>query len=139
ATGLRLGEALALRWEAVDLAGAMVRVVQSKSAAGRRRVTIDPDTVAMLRDHWREQAARREALGPAWHDAGLVFERGDGRALSYRYVEAVMDTLVARAGVPRLTVHGLRHTHSSLLLQAGRPVHYVQRRLGHASVAQTLG
>ncbi|HEX7123338.1 MAG TPA: site-specific integrase [Gemmatimonadaceae bacterium] len=139
ATGLRISEALRLRWEDVDLAAGIVRVTESKTPAGRRRVTIDPDTVAVLRDHWREQTMRREALGPAWHDGGLVFDCGDGRPMSHRTIAHAMDRIIRRAEVPRLTIHDLRHVHASLLLERGRPMHYVQRRLGHASITQTLG
>lgn len=139
ATGLRLGEALQLRWEDVDLAAGVVRVTESKTTAGRRRVTIDPDTVAVLRDHWREQMFRRELLGLAWSDEGLVFDRGDGAPWNHRTIARAMDRIIRHAGLPRMTPHDLRHVHASVLLEAGRPMHYVQRRLGHANISQTLG
>ena len=48
------------------------------------------------------------------------------------------DRLVANSGLPRLTVHGLRHTHATLALQANIHPKVVQERLGHSSVAFTL-
>ncbi|MBX6724259.1 MAG: site-specific integrase [Dactylosporangium sp.] len=138
ATGMRLREAIGLRWEDVDLAAKVVRVRKSKTAAGYRTITIDAETVALLREHWREQMARRERMRDGWHEEGVVFDRGDGTPLRARTVERVMDRIVRRAGLPRLTPHGLRHTHSSLLLADRRPMHYVQRRLGHASIMTTM-
>lgn len=137
ATGMRIAEALALTWEAVDLAAATVRVTTAKTQSGRRTIPIDPDTVAMLAAQWREQAARREEMGPGWFDTRVVFDRGNGRPLTTSMVASAMDYILRHLDLPRLTPHGLRHTHASLLLQARRPVHYVSKRLGHASVMQT--
>jgi integrase len=50
----------------------------------------------------------------------------------------LFDRLVKRSGLPRLTVHGLRHSHATLALQAGVHPKVVQERLGHSSVAFTL-
>lgn len=49
----------------------------------------------------------------------------------------VFDTIAARAGMPHLTVHGLRHEHASLLLQAGVPLLVASKRLGHSGIAIT--
>jgi integrase len=46
--------------------------------------------------------------------------------------------LVAQAGVPRLRIHDLRHTHITLAIQAGAPIAAVSRRAGHARVSPTM-
>lgn len=69
-----------------------------------------------------------------------MFERGDGRIFNPRRVNEAMDRVLAEMpDLPHLTPHGLRHLHASALLKGGRPVHYVQRRLGHTSAGTTLG
>ena len=55
---------------------------RSKTAAGRRRVELDPGTVAALRAHRRAQAAERLAFGAGWRDHGLVFTRPGGEPLN---------------------------------------------------------
>lgn len=137
-TGLRLSEALGLRWENVSLDLGRLFVAQSKTPAGRRRVSLDPATVAVLRRHAAEQARRRAALGPDWQEHGLVFDRGDGRPVSPRTVEEVMSRLARRAGLPHATPHTLRHLHATVLLTAGVPPHVVMARLGHSSFRVTV-
>ncbi len=137
-TGLRLSEALALRWDDVSLDLARLFVQASKSLAGRRRVALDRMTVTVLAEHRAEQARRRAALGSAWQEHGLVFDRGDGRPISPRTVQATMARYVRRLGLPPATPHTLRHTHATVLLSDSVPPHVVQQRLGHASSRTTL-
>lgn len=137
-TGLRLSELVALRWDDVSLDLARLFVGKSKSAAGRRRVALDSATIAVLEAHRADQERRRAALGSEWQEHGLVFDRGDGRPVSPRTVEATMARYVRRLGLPPATPHSLRHTHATLLLADGVPPHVVQQRLGHASARTTL-
>ena len=137
-TGLRLSELVALRWEDVSLDLGRLFVGTSKSAAGRRRVALDSATVAVLQAHREDQARRRTVLGTEWQEHGLVFDRGDGRPVSPRTVQAAMARTVRRLGLPPATPHTLRHTHATILLSDGVPPHVVQQRLGHASARTTL-
>ena len=66
-----------------------------------------------------------------------VHTRGRHRSSPQRVSER-FDRLVKASGLPRLTVHGLRHTHATLGLQAGVHPKVMQERLGHSSVAFTL-
>jgi integrase len=68
ASGMRIGELVALEWSDVDPDGQYLTVRQSKTAAGRRRVELDPTTVAVLRAHRRRQAAERLAFGAGYRD-----------------------------------------------------------------------
>jgi integrase len=137
-TGMRLSELVALRWDDVGLDLARLFVGKSKSRSGRRRIALDAETVAVLRAQQTDQEQRRQALGSDWQPSGAVFDRGDGRPVSPRTVEHVMQTVVTRLGLPKGTPHTLRHTHATLLLTDGVPPHVVQARLGHASSRTTL-
>ena len=91
-SGLRRGEACGLRWSDVDLDEGTITIRQllvivsagegghdavmqqtTKSDAGRRRIDLDPKTVAILRAHRSRQAQVRLAVGARWTDTGLVF------------------------------------------------------------------
>ena len=150
-TGCRLCEALALRWSDVDWSTGTVRIERSgqhvagawvesapKTAAGRRVVAIGPTGLAFLRKQRTLVAERRLRAGPTWRDLDLVFCGTHGQPLQQRTVVSALDRICREAGVPRLTPHGLRHLHASLLLSAGVSITDVSQRLGHASSAITL-
>jgi integrase len=159
-TGARRGELLYLRWSALDLDAAEVtfsgstavvrgRRVEGTAKGGRSRVvSIDRDTVTVLRDHRRRQAEERHAAGPAWSDNdGLVFTTKWGEPLYPDTVTALMNKLItsyntsvtaSAQALPHARLHDLRHLHATTLLLAGVPVHVVAARLGHADPAVTL-
>jgi integrase len=77
------------------------------------------------------------AWGEAWNDTGYVFTREDGTAIHPDNVSSRLETLIRRAGVPRIRVHDLRHTHATLGLAAGVPLKVMSERLGHATTQIT--
>lgn len=155
-TGLRRAEALALRWPDVDLPrarltirrtvtvadGVVVWQDDAKSDDSERTIALDARTVAALREHRKRQAAERLAAGPAWstdeRDRELVFTRPDGTAIPPKRASQMFTRRVDAAGLPRVGVHGLRHTWATLALRAGVPVKVVSERIGHADPAITM-
>jgi integrase len=159
-TGARRGELLYLRWDAVDLNTAEVTFggstavvrgqrVEGTTKGGRSRtVSLDRETVAVLREHRRQQSEERLAAGSAWNDnRGLVFTSRWGEPLYPDTVTALMTKLINQHNksvtppaepLPHARLHGLRHLHATTLLLAGVPVHVVAARLGHADPAVTL-
>ena len=123
--------------------------VEGTTKGGRSRtVSIDSETVAILREHRRQQAAERLAAGSAWNDTGgLVFTSRWGEPLYPDTVSALMTKLINAHNrsvappaepLPHARLHDLRHLHATTLLLAGVPVHVVAARLGHADPAVTL-
>jgi integrase len=121
--GLRRSELLALRWSVVDVKKGTVRVERAlvevrgrpewsagKNARSRRSIPIDPAMAQTLVGHRRFQAEERLAAGHEWVDNDLVVATRTGTPVSPGNFDQTLDRLVARAGVPRLTSHGLRHT-----------------------------
>jgi integrase len=159
ATGMRRGEALALRWRDVDLdagrlqvrrsvgtvktKGAGEELVEGPTKTGQARlVDIDSDTVAALRGY---RATRGSLSVELVRDAALVLGTLDGthrhpERYSRRFVELVVQAgrALGEDQLPRIRLHDLRHTHATLLLAAGEPVKVVSERLGHASATITL-
>lgn len=149
-TGMRRGEMLALRWQDVDLNGAVLRVERSleqtrefglvfkapKTKHGRRTITLPASTVAELRTHWRLQQEFRLATGQGRANDGLVFGEDDGSPRSPNAVTKAWAKAMP-AGI-KATLHSLRHTHASTLIASGLDVLTISRRLGHGSPAITL-
>jgi integrase len=150
-SGLRRGELCGLRWSDVDLDGRTLAVRQTittvdhrpvlgdvKTGPSRRVIDLDDTTVTVLRRHRTAQRAVRLMAGPGWADTGLVFTMPDGREWNPDTITQAFERLVAASGLPRITLHGLRHSHTTHLLAAGANPKLVSARLGHASVAFTL-
>jgi integrase len=151
ATGMRRGELCGLRWGDIDLDGAVVSIERSTTQIGkdrvtstpknheRRRVQVDARTVAALRTWRKAQAEERLQWGAAYLDTeGWLFTREDGSPVLPNYITKLFSNRQATEGLPRLTVHELRHTHATILLRAGVPVHIVAKRLGHKDPSVTL-
>jgi integrase len=141
-TGLRISEALALRWRDLSLDGSrpVVRVRRAyvkgryappKSKHGRRSVPLDHALVREL---------RKARSGTDWpSDDDLVFCSRDGRPLHDRNLSArVLKPAAEEAGASWAGWHTLRHTCASLLFARGANAVQVQRWLGHHSPGFTL-
>lgn len=152
ATGMRRGEIAALRWADIEFDVGKVRVERSleqtnsglvfkapKTKAGRRIISIPPSIVAVLRDHWRQRQEQRLALGMGKAAADdLVFARPDGNPWPPDSLTTAWSKAIAALKLPKITLHGLRHTHASQLIAAGLDVVTVSRRLGHGNPTVTL-
>jgi integrase len=150
-SGMRRGEVLGLRWQDVDLDGGLVRVSSALQSVGDELVLVDPKTsrarrpielpdgtMAMLRRLRRDHAERRLLLGEAWHDLGVVVERGDGRPIHPDVYSRRFSRLVQRLGLPAIRLHDLRHAYATRLLEAGVHPKVVADLLGHASSSFTM-
>ncbi len=151
-TGIRRGEAVALKWENVDLDKGVVSIVATaqrhkgngivlqppKSAAGLRGIAVDTGTIDMLRAHRGKQLLHQMELGPAFMDNGLVFPGPQGGLLDPSVLTRNFKKVVRTAGYPKMRLHDLRHGHAAGLIRAGIYPLVVQERLGHASAAFTM-
>jgi integrase len=121
--GLRRSEMLGLGWSAVDLDAGTIRIehglvevhgrpewTAGKNERSRRTIPIDPTTVKSLAAHRRFQEEERVAAGTRWHELDLVVMTHHGNRVSPGNFDQTLERLVKKAGVPRLTSHGLRHT-----------------------------
>lgn len=165
-TGARINELLALEWSALDLTAKTLRIDAAlkptkaglergvpKTERSRRTIRLDDGLVALLKTEHerqeREQATIRgiapgnvTALRSLLPDGALMFPTSPIDPTKPRRHGPVSKALSSRAkkiGLGAVRLHDLRHTHATLLLQAGAPVAAVSARLGHANAAVTLG
>jgi len=148
-TGVRRSELLGLRWDDIDLTAATISVnrglvavayevheSRGKTRNSRRRIDLDPTTVAVL-DGWRGWQQAEQAAVSA-EDSGWVFTDADGKPVHPHSISQTFERIGARAGVPLIRFHDVRGTHATLLIKAGVPVKVVSERLGHANPAFTI-
>lgn len=152
ATGMRRGELVALQWGDVDLDGATVKVERSleetraglrikppKTKRGRRNITLPSEAVTTLRSHKVKQLELRLLLGLGTiAPETLVFSTIDGGFISPDNLSREWGRVGASKRLPRVTFHGLRHTHASMLIAAGVDILTISRRLGHSKPSVTL-
>ncbi|TAK36118.1 MAG: site-specific integrase [Chloroflexota bacterium] len=151
-TGLRLGEATALRWEDIDLKtnrlivqralqkqkGKGLVFVEPKTERSRRTIHIAAGTVVVLRQHRARQVEERLKAGALWEDKDLAFCTETGAPLTQDMARSPFQTALRRAGLPSIRLHDLRHTAATLLLAQGVHPKVVQEMLGHSTITLTL-
>jgi integrase len=116
-----------------------IKVSEPKTERGRRTVALDPAMLRVLRDHQGRQLLERVAMAGDWgNELDLVFTRVDGSPIHPQAFSEMFEKHVKDSKLPKLSLHGLRHTHATIALRAGVHPKVVSERLGQASVAFTL-
>ncbi|MCF8588737.1 tyrosine-type recombinase/integrase [Gordonia liuliyuniae] len=154
-TGARRSELLALQWRDVDLAAGQVTIrraldtgaptgtTKTTKTGSVRTVDVDAETMRVVKAWRRELAAVTLDLT---RPTAFVFPNVQtGGARSPNEVSRRWRTRIKNAraelgenSLPAIRLHDVRHTHASILLSAGVPVHAVAKRLGHATPTVTL-
>ena len=140
---MRRGELLGLTWQWLDLEGGTLRVEQQlvptrggvtfgppKSKRSRRSVALDAETVEALRSHREAQLLERAFAGEAYVDRDLVFADELGGPIHPQRLTEWFGRHRKAAGLMSGTLHVLRHTHATLALTDGIPLHVVAGRIG---------
>lgn len=120
-TGLRKGEALAVRWDWIDWTARVIRIPADSRKGGKRQlapVPINDTALGLLRD--RQARPKQPSLGRVWFQ-----QKHDG----------ARNSAAARVGLGRVRNHDLRHTFGSLAHAAGVPLPDVRDLLGHSTMA----
>jgi integrase len=146
--GLRRGEACGLRWSDLDLDAGLAYITRQvqqvngalaicppKSAASRRAVALDPQTIAVLRAYRRALEEYAAAHGSTL--SRYVFPGAGGGPLRPEHLTRTFGKLVAAAGLPPVRLHDLRHGAATLMLLAGADLKTIADQLGHSSIVLT--
>lgn len=148
-TGMRKGELLALEWKDVNFDNRSIlihqtlffrdkkEVLQKVKTYESRTIHIDQKTTKLLQK-WKVQ--QRELLLEQGinMEPKFVLIRTDLRPLRPAYPNDKLKSFIKKHGLHPITIHGLRHTHASLLFEAGASIKEVQARLGHRDIKTTM-
>ena len=139
ATGLRRGELLGLKWQDIDWENGIIKVRRSitrvngeiveaplKTKNSYRAVSISPQAIEVL----KQQKAKTNDQ--------YVFPSPKGGPISPDSVNNMLKRVLARAGIPKVRFHDLRHTFATIALQNGVDIKTVSGMLGHFSAGFTL-
>lgn len=152
-TGMRKGEAAALKWSDIDFKNRTISINETLDFAAKdkselfgdtktfrstRNISMSQSLINDLRYHMNWQNQNKLALNDAYHhDLNLVLCRDDGNFMPKSSLFNAFSRILKRAGLQPLPIHSLRHTHAVILLESGADMKYVQERLGHGSIQIT--
>lgn len=153
-TGLRRGELFGLQWKDINFHKKTLSVRRTlyyneeekkfyfgdpKTKSSRREIGIDNATIQSLLK-WRN-FQREFFLGRGINvgsDNQLVFTSQNNHYMTDSYLRRIIERVTQEYDLPHITVHGFRHTHCSLLFEAGVDMHNVKDRLGHSDIKTTM-
>ena len=152
--GLRRGEVIGLKWTDIEIDGDLttlrvqrqlvrfnktgVRLTDLKTKGSRRTLLLSSPIVALLSEHSERQRVEATYRGTSWsNDAELIFTSTFGTPLDPEDFGRGVTRIAKGAGLGHWTLHGLRHTCASLLIEAKVPLDQVSDQLGHASINVT--
>jgi integrase len=150
-TGVRIGEAYSLLWSDVDLEKETISVTKTttlkkdgsliigppKTNSSNRTIPIDKKTLSLIKE-WHS-LQREFFLANGLAQQKRIFPKFDGgiQANSVAYIAS--KKIAEKCNLPSIGCHGFRHTHATLLFEAGVNPKTVQARLGHSDISMTLG
>jgi integrase len=152
-TGLRIGEALALSWDDIDITSMTLRVnktlsfgsdlslkvTKPKTKKSNRTLKLDRSTIELLR-RYRVNQKEMYLAYPHYKqpELPLLFHNPSGTWLRTQVVRDYLRDACKKSGVRHISPHVLRHSHAVHLLEAGADIKYVSDRLGHSDTKMTM-
>lgn len=152
-TGLRAGELVALKWKDIDFEEHTINITKTyynpknntknyellppKTEGSIRKIDVEEEVVATLKKHQLKQKELKLEVGKEYYNKDFVFGRLNPPYYGYPHfiktIENRMESLLKKTPTikKRLTPHSLRHTHTSLLAEAGVELLQIMDRLGH--------
>ncbi|HFI0644524.1 TPA: tyrosine-type recombinase/integrase [Streptococcus suis] len=156
-SGLRKGELYALKWADVDFQAGTLRIDKSLGRLSRqtiekgtknhfsvRTLKLDDETVQILKK-WKVQSQKEKAqltVAPLSIKQDYLFtyctRSGSIEPLHADYINNVLSRIIKRHSLKKISPHGFRHTHATLMIEIGIDPANAAKRLGHASSQMTL-
>jgi site-specific recombinase XerD len=134
--GLRAGEVVRLKVKHIDTAQRIIRVEQGKGRKDRH-VMLSRDTLALLRQWWKVRPSRYDAGTPP-EERWLFPGDRPGQPMSTRHLNRLFHKAADAAGIKkRVTLHALRHSFATHLLERGTNIRVIQALLGHSKLETT--
>lgn len=152
ATGMRIGEVLALRWNDVNFTQRTITVRRNisyikkgyifqepKTKASKRTLPVSNQLAEVLLNVKQEQEKHKKALRGEYHDEyDLICCTLQGTPHYRSNIQRKWNACILRSGIPRIRIHDARHTFASILIHQGIDPKTLQTLMGHSEISTTL-
>lgn len=150
--GLRRSEICGLKWSHVDRQAKVITIVEARTAVNGRSVDKDTknqssvrrlgyggleDMEELMDRLWQKRQDELAKLGPAYEDRDFVVSHSGGQPYQPDYLSGYLQKLLAKKGLPYVTLHGLRHSFASIAHSRNVPLFGISRALGHSNTTTT--
>ena len=146
--GLRMGEIGGLEWQDADFVNKTLKIERTsqylprqglitkapKTKTSRREIALDSGILALLTVYRDDQRSK----GFLCADGNRLLVRWNGEPITPTTLGKWFPDFLGRHGLPLLNLHGLRHTHATILISSGTDIQTVSGRMGHASSVVTM-
>lgn len=151
-SGMRRSELLGLEWQDIDFASGVVSIVRTsqyctekgiytdttKTQESQRSFKVPKNVVEVLKRHrWAQQKQQRK-LGDQWQGCGRLFTKWDGSPMSLNTPYQIFQKVLEKNGMRKVSLHSLRHSNATLLINQGINIKAISSRLGHSQTSTTL-
>lgn len=149
-TGCRRGEVMGLKWSRIDFDNAQIKIDTTLLYSSKRGIYEDTtktgtvrfiklptETMALLQQYRRWYLEQRLKNGDRWHDTDFLFVKDNGQPMIPDGITAWLRKFSKKHDLPHVNPHAFRHTMASILINNGKDVVAVSKRLGHAKVSTT--
>ena len=150
-TGCRRGEIMGLRWSRVDFQNSQIKIDANllyspkrgiyqdttKTAGSVRFIKLPFETMQLLGEYRFWYNTQRNSAGDHWQDTDFLFVKDDGTPMIPDGITAWLRKFSERHDLPHINPHAFRHTMASILINNGKDIVSVSKRLGHAKTSTT--
>lgn len=149
-TGCRRGEIMGLKWSRIDFDNSQIRIDTTLLYSSKRGIYEDTtktgtvrfiklpaETMTLLQQYRRWYLEQRLLNGDRWNDTDFIFVKDNGQPMIPDGITAWLRKFSKRHDIPHINPHAFRHTMASILINSGKDVVAVSKRLGHAKVSTT--
>ena len=149
--GVRREELCGLEWKDIDFDSSVIRIERAavyipkegvvtdstKNTSSQRFIKAPTAAMQMLTDYRLWQDERRERVDDRWEEHDKLFTNDFGAPIHPDTITGWFRRFIERNDLPKITIHSLRHTNATLLINSGIPITTISARLGHANPSTT--
>lgn len=151
-TGMRRGELMGLEWNDIDFKNKTISIMRTsqytpskgiftdttKTEQSKRLVSIPVQIIAMLNKYKLWQGKQRLSLGDQWINTNRLFTQWNGEPMHPNTPYQYFQKLLKKYSMRKVSLHSLRHTNATLMINSGTDIRTVSGRLGHSQTSTTL-